>query len=163
MSDHVILTKTKNRTKIYFILKYAQNKKKKKKMLKLLRFIDPRSLPSFPNIRLFETRSKWIRVGDERVKKIHAWSEKDGWNARGQGEKLGVLETKAAVSSPRPATPPEIIRLFVGLAENGEERRATRNWRRRDHRRRRWLYAVGATPPKLRSSKLTREREWGTN
>lgn len=30
MSDHVILTKTKNRTKIYFILKYAQNKKKKK-------------------------------------------------------------------------------------------------------------------------------------
>lgn len=95
-------------------------------MLKLLRFIAPRSLPSFPNIRLFETRSKWIRVGDERVKKIHAWSEKDGWNARGQGEKLGVLETKAAVSSPRPATPPEIIRLFVGLAENGEERGATR-------------------------------------
>lgn len=159
MSDHVILTKTKNRTKIYFILKYAQNKKKKK-MLKLLRFIAPRSLPSFPNIRLFETRSKWIRVGDERVKKIHAWSEKDGWNARGQGEKLGVLETKAAVSSPRPATPPEIIRLFVGKrgGKGGDE-----NWRRRDHRRRRWLYAVGATPPKLRSSKLTREREWGTN
>lgn len=161
MSDHVILTKTKNRTKIYFILKYAQNKKKKKKMLKLLRFIAPRSLPSFPNIRLFETRSKWIRVGDERVKKIHAWSEKDGWNARGQGEKLGWFSRQKLRYRRR--DPLLLPKLSDYSSENGEERGATRNWRRRDHRRRRWLYAVGATPPKLRSSKLTREREWGTN
>lgn len=93
-------------------------------MLKLLRFIAPRSLPSFPNIRLFETRSKWIRVGDERVKKIHAWSEKDGWNARGQGEKLGWFSRQKLRYRRR--DPLLLPKLSDYSSENGEERGATR-------------------------------------